>query len=96
MDYLLISFFVYIAIGSIFGYLFLTRELPRIFGEDIDDEELEQDRNHLYDQLHNFQSLVGHQRFIMIFMALFMLFWAPLALYLTYSRIKDWFQDLRP
>ncbi|MDP1510889.1 hypothetical protein L8C07_11725 [Paenibacillus sp. CMAA1739] len=86
-------FYIYLGIGLIVGYRFVSQELTeraqelRQDNEEENDEELSAAREGLYQSLHDLHRLIGQKGVIATIYILFMLFWLPSWLVITWKRL---------
>lgn len=82
---------VYFGIGLLLAYGFISKEIPEVYDEVLDEEEdgeLIRARDELYDALHNLDRVIGRRGVVIILFLMGMLFWLPIWLY---TRIKTFF-----
>ncbi|MFK4340075.1 MULTISPECIES: hypothetical protein [unclassified Paenibacillus] len=87
-------FYVYLVIGLIVGYWFISKELTERVQQEMQeqdpaekDEELSTAREDLYQSLHNLYLVIGQKGVIAIIYILFILFWLPMWLVITWKRL---------
>ncbi|KAF6637711.1 MULTISPECIES: hypothetical protein [Paenibacillus] len=86
-------FYIYLGIGLIVGYWFVSKELTERAQEmqqenqEENDEELSTAREGLYQSLHDLYHLIGQKGVIAAIYILFMLFWLPMWLVITWKRL---------
>lgn len=83
----LLSLAVYLVIGLLITYRYVTVELTELFEEELDEtedkEELEA-RHRLYDSFARLEHRIGRKGLISVMMAFGMIFWFPMLIYYKY------------
>ncbi|SDT08737.1 hypothetical protein SAMN05444162_3050 [Paenibacillaceae bacterium GAS479] len=87
---IILLFSLYLLVGLILAYYFVTKEIPEIFEEDLNEEEdveYIRSRNELYDALHNFEKLAGSKGILIFFYLGGMFFWLPIWFYIRVKKL---------